>query len=45
MTHSSLLRLSAAAALALGSAVLSAQQLQLPSQPALGFGGAITPAY
>ena len=43
MTHSSLLRLSAAAALALGSAVLSAQQL--PSQPALGFGGAITPAY
>jgi len=43
MTHSTLLRLSAAAALALGSAVLSAQQL--PSQPALGFGGAISPAF
>src|SRR5829696_3897628 len=46
MTGSSLLRLSAAAALALGSAVLSAQQpAQLPSQPALGFGGAVTPAF
>ena len=46
MTRSSLLRLSAAAALALGSAVLSAQQApQLPSQPALGFGGAVTPAF
>jgi hypothetical protein len=42
MTQSSLLRLTAAVALALGSAV-SAQQL--PSMPALGFGGPVTPAY
>jgi hypothetical protein len=43
MIHSTLLRVSAAAALVLGSAALTAQQL--PSTPALGFGGAITPAY
>jgi hypothetical protein len=45
MIHSSLLRLGAAAALALGGAVVSAQNAQLPSQPALGFGGAVTPAF
>ena len=45
MTHSFLLRLSAAVTLALGGAVLSAQQVQLPSAPALSFGGAVTPAF
>ena len=43
MTQGSLLRVSVAAALAIGGAVLSAQQL--PSVPAKGFGGGITPAY
>ena len=44
MTHSNLLRLSAALALAAGGVLVSAQQIQLPSSPAKGFGGSVTPA-
>ncbi len=44
MTQSSLRRVGVAFALAIGGAVLSAQQT-LPSSPAKGFGGGITPAF
>ena len=46
MTHTAVLRLTAAVALVAGGVLVSAQQpLQLPSSPAKGFGGSITPAY
>jgi hypothetical protein len=45
MNFSNVLRLSAAFALAAGGVLVSAQQLQLPSSPAKGFGGSVTPAY
>jgi len=45
MTQCNVLRLSAALALAAGGALVSAQSVQLPSSPAKGFGGSVTPAY
>jgi len=46
MTHRTILRLGAAVAVLAGGVLVSAQQsVQLPSSPAKGFGGSVTPAY
>src|SRR5438094_3486495 len=45
MKRSSVVRLSAALALAAAAGVLSYAQVQLPDEPPRGFGAGVTPAY